>query len=488
MLCGFLPFDDDPTNPDSDNINQLYRYIMSTHVIFPSHVTADARDLLQKMLVPDPAKRCSVKDIMNHPWLVEYTDVLAEDTAKLESKSVAVTDSVELSNKRKTQNMIEGETVLSRKTNVPKPRDHFSPVTNEKFQDNKQRALPPSQRTNRNNFLISRAAATTTITQETIQKVPTRISKVPNFISRKPIKKEAVEPSFSTPTHRDAPNFTLGSLRMSQRRGPAADKFLSFFTGKPAQSQEHEKKEDLSTLGDSSLSLCNSSVVELPATPVSAIQHSSATEEEEEEIEIEEEEEEEEEEEINEHNVIGTSDTIMEEDSPVQITEHGHNSTCASLPSDNSLAIETRISIQEVPRRSVQVVTPEHINTPPLREITQEMTSPCSPKPVPEPSQSSRRVAVANAVTDGGRKTMAAMRRSIYRKKVPESNRVKEPVLMFAKSRFDEAQRKSLEVSSNKQGRKTGNKMMDWIKKKSHGKINMQSLLQIENINLMIFF
>ncbi|OAD04000.1 hypothetical protein MUCCIDRAFT_143745, partial [Mucor lusitanicus CBS 277.49] len=38
MLCGFLPFDDDPSNPDSDNINQLYRYILSTNLMFPSHV------------------------------------------------------------------------------------------------------------------------------------------------------------------------------------------------------------------------------------------------------------------------------------------------------------------------------------------------------------------------------------------------------------------------------------------------------------------
>jgi len=30
MLTGYLPFDDDPANPDRDNINLLYKYIINT--------------------------------------------------------------------------------------------------------------------------------------------------------------------------------------------------------------------------------------------------------------------------------------------------------------------------------------------------------------------------------------------------------------------------------------------------------------------------
>ncbi|KAI9257241.1 kinase-like domain-containing protein, partial [Phascolomyces articulosus] len=69
MLCGYLPFDDDPANPDGDNINLLYKYILNTELAFPDYVSADARDLLRKMLVPDPAKRCTMQTIMVHPWL-----------------------------------------------------------------------------------------------------------------------------------------------------------------------------------------------------------------------------------------------------------------------------------------------------------------------------------------------------------------------------------------------------------------------------------
>lgn len=68
MLAGYLPFDDDPENPEGDNINLLYKYILSTPLSFPDYVGSDARDLLRRMLVPDPTKRCKVKDIMNHRY------------------------------------------------------------------------------------------------------------------------------------------------------------------------------------------------------------------------------------------------------------------------------------------------------------------------------------------------------------------------------------------------------------------------------------
>ncbi|KAI0084342.1 kinase-like domain-containing protein [Irpex rosettiformis] len=50
MLAGYLPFDDDPANPDGDNINLLYRYIVNTPLSFPDYISADARDLLSMML------------------------------------------------------------------------------------------------------------------------------------------------------------------------------------------------------------------------------------------------------------------------------------------------------------------------------------------------------------------------------------------------------------------------------------------------------
>ena len=72
MLAGYLPFDDDPANPDGDNINLLYKYIVNTPLSFPDYISAEARDLLGMMLVPDPTRRSSLEGVMRHPWLAAY--------------------------------------------------------------------------------------------------------------------------------------------------------------------------------------------------------------------------------------------------------------------------------------------------------------------------------------------------------------------------------------------------------------------------------
>lgn len=88
MLCGYLPFDDDPANPDGENINLLYRYILNTPLMFPSHIGSDARDLLRIMLVPDPRKRCSIGDIMKHKWLKDYRDLFNTTLDQLEADAI----------------------------------------------------------------------------------------------------------------------------------------------------------------------------------------------------------------------------------------------------------------------------------------------------------------------------------------------------------------------------------------------------------------
>jgi protein-serine/threonine kinase len=69
MLAGYLPFNDDPANPDGDNINLLYKYIVNTPLSFPEYISAEARDLLFLMLVPDPKNWADIQTVMNHRWL-----------------------------------------------------------------------------------------------------------------------------------------------------------------------------------------------------------------------------------------------------------------------------------------------------------------------------------------------------------------------------------------------------------------------------------
>jgi len=85
MLAGYLPFDDDPANPEGDNINLLYKYILSTQLTFPDYVSNEARDLLSKMLVPDPQYRADLQTVMSHEWLSPYANLFGRSIEEYES-------------------------------------------------------------------------------------------------------------------------------------------------------------------------------------------------------------------------------------------------------------------------------------------------------------------------------------------------------------------------------------------------------------------
>lgn len=81
MLAGYLPFDDDPANPEGDNINLLYKYIVSTPLTFPEYVSPHARDLLRRILVPDPRKRADLFEVARHSWLSPFSSVVSKITS-----------------------------------------------------------------------------------------------------------------------------------------------------------------------------------------------------------------------------------------------------------------------------------------------------------------------------------------------------------------------------------------------------------------------
>ncbi|KAI7866978.1 kinase-like domain-containing protein [Spinellus fusiger] len=88
MLCGYLPFDDDPANPNGDNISLLYRYILSTALVLPDYVSPTAKDLLLQILVPDPLQRCTLDTVLKHPWLSTHRDFLSKTVKELERESI----------------------------------------------------------------------------------------------------------------------------------------------------------------------------------------------------------------------------------------------------------------------------------------------------------------------------------------------------------------------------------------------------------------
>jgi len=74
--CRIFAIDDDPTSPEEDNINLVYRHIGSTPVTFPGYIPQHARDLLKRILVLDPRKGADLFEVARHSWLNQYADIL----------------------------------------------------------------------------------------------------------------------------------------------------------------------------------------------------------------------------------------------------------------------------------------------------------------------------------------------------------------------------------------------------------------------------
>ena len=66
MLCGYLPFDD-------KNNDELFKKILKCKIEFPKNnniiISENAKDLIRKILQPEPSKRITLEEILEHPFL-----------------------------------------------------------------------------------------------------------------------------------------------------------------------------------------------------------------------------------------------------------------------------------------------------------------------------------------------------------------------------------------------------------------------------------
>ncbi|KAG6537440.1 hypothetical protein ZIOFF_002534 [Zingiber officinale] len=69
FLYGVPPF-------EAEDEYVTFRRIMKVDLKFPSepHISAEAKDLISKLLVKDSSKRLSLHKILMHPWIVQNAD------------------------------------------------------------------------------------------------------------------------------------------------------------------------------------------------------------------------------------------------------------------------------------------------------------------------------------------------------------------------------------------------------------------------------
>lgn len=131
MLAGYLPFDDDPENEDGSDIVRLYHYICKTPLTFPEYISPLARDLLRKIIVPDPNKRINIKSIKNHAWLTPYASLLSVsqpewDKVHKDKKNAAIKTSAAASNSYNKRFSMINEKTNSSSLMMPAPGRSYS--------------------------------------------------------------------------------------------------------------------------------------------------------------------------------------------------------------------------------------------------------------------------------------------------------------------------------------------------------------------------
>lgn len=70
MLAGSYPFERPSDKADPQKLQKMIQRILRVDYEFPSElrISAELRDLMSKILVPDPSKRISITGIYDHPW------------------------------------------------------------------------------------------------------------------------------------------------------------------------------------------------------------------------------------------------------------------------------------------------------------------------------------------------------------------------------------------------------------------------------------
>ncbi|KAJ7356624.1 kinase-like protein [Mycena albidolilacea] len=66
FMIGAPPFE------DRSSVKNTYRRIARVDLKFPPNLSADAKDVISKLLQYDPQKRLALTDLLRHPWLVKY--------------------------------------------------------------------------------------------------------------------------------------------------------------------------------------------------------------------------------------------------------------------------------------------------------------------------------------------------------------------------------------------------------------------------------
>ena len=72
MLCGYLPFE------DKDN-DALFEKILECKLVFPKYIPKLGKSLIEKILVKNPNRRITIKEIKEHPFYLKGKELFEQE-------------------------------------------------------------------------------------------------------------------------------------------------------------------------------------------------------------------------------------------------------------------------------------------------------------------------------------------------------------------------------------------------------------------------
>ena len=54
------------------NQDETFKRISTANVKYPAHISSEARDLINRLLVKETTKRLPLEKVLQHPWIVQY--------------------------------------------------------------------------------------------------------------------------------------------------------------------------------------------------------------------------------------------------------------------------------------------------------------------------------------------------------------------------------------------------------------------------------
>ena len=93
MLCGYLPFE------DKDN-DALFEKILECKLDFPKYISKIGKNLIEKILVTNPNKRITIKEIKEHPFYLKGKEIFEQEFSicQIENEMREMNDDNEINN------------------------------------------------------------------------------------------------------------------------------------------------------------------------------------------------------------------------------------------------------------------------------------------------------------------------------------------------------------------------------------------------------